>query len=380
MAPALQISIPTTSVATPSNGKPYTSYDITLHLPLRKQEIKKRYTDFVKLHQDLTSQSGQPPPIPLPPKKWLWRTVNNDSLTEERRAALETYVKAIIEADDGRWRSTAAWRAFLNLPSGASTLNANGSLSSSSPAGRSSASVGALTDPNDWLDVQRDLKAQLQAARQLLKQREAASTAAQQHALSADAKASLVRAASMVQQLDGGLRAIGDAGKGDAAGWGGSKKLGDGEIRRRKDVVVAAKKEVEGLEGVLRSMAASRTGGSAPSSGAAAAATAGDKEALWKGTSAAKPGGRVLGGPLKETERTRELDNSGVLQLQRQVMQEQDEDVMLLGKTVAKLKDMGIMINEELAIQNDMLGLVEQDVDRVQGKIDVGRRRIGKIS
>jgi hypothetical protein len=36
---------------------------------------------------------------------------------------------------------------------------------------------------------------------------------------------------------------------------------------------------------------------------------------------------------------------------------------------------MGIMINEELGIQNEMLGLVEEDVDRVQGKIDVGRRR-----
>lgn len=82
---------------------------------------------------------------------------------------------------------------------------------------------------------------------------------------------------------------------------------------------------------------------------------------------------------MKETERTRELDNSGVLQLQKQVMQEQDEDVLSLGKTVAKLKDMGIMINEELAIQNEMLGLVGEDVDRVQGKIDVARNRIKKI-
>ena len=114
---------------------------------------------------------------------------------------------------------------------------------------------------------------------------------------------------------------------------------------------------------------------------AGAVASAGDKEGLWRGTSAAaKPSGRVLGGPLKETERTRELDNAGVLQLQQQVMADQDEDVMSLGKTVSRLKDMGVMINEELTIQNEMLGLLENDTERVQGKVDVARRRIGKIS
>ena len=154
--------------------------------------------------------------------------------------------------------------------------------------------------------------------------------------------------------------------------------MGDGEIRRRRDLLGAAKKEVEALEGVLRSMS-TRNPNTFSTATTGAAATAADKEGLWKGTSAAKPSGRVLGGPLKETERTRELDNEGVLQLQKQVMQEQDEDVLTLGKTVARLKDMGIMMDEELTVQNDMLGLLEGDTDRVQGKIDVARRRIGKI-
>jgi regulator of vacuolar morphogenesis len=223
------------------------------------------------------------------------------------------------------------------------------------------------------------LKTQIQTARQQLKQREAATTAQAQHSLSAEAKASLVRAATSIAQLDDGLKSITNASKGDDGGWGGSKKLGDGELRRRRDLLGAAKKEVEGLEAVLRSMA-TKAVATASSANTSAAATAGDKEALWRGTSAAKPSGRVLGGPMKETERTRELDNAGVLQLQKQVMQEQDEDVLSLGKTVAKLKDMGIMINEELAIQNEMLGLVDEDVDRVQGKINVARKRIGKIS
>lgn len=375
MAPALDISIPETSTATPTDGKAYTVYHIVLQLPLRKHEIKKRYTDFVTLNTKLTEEAGEAPHVSLPAKSWFRRTTSNDALTEERRLALEKYVKSIVEGDDARWRSSAVWRAFLNLPSGSSTSNANGSAFSAS---KRRESIGGVKGPNEWLDVHRDLKSQIQAARQQLKSREAATTAQAQHSLSAEAKASLVRAAASITQLEDGLKAISSASRGDDAGWGGAKRLGDGEIRRRKDLLGAAKKEIEGLEGVLRSMA-TKNSNTSSAVNASAAATAGDKAGLWKGTSAAKPGGRVLGGPLKETERTRELDNTGVVQLQKQVMEEQEEDVMSLGKTVAKLKDMGIMINEELTIQNEMLGLLEQDSDRVQGKIDVARKRIQKI-
>jgi len=301
--------------------------------------------------------------------------VNNQALTEERRQGLEKYLRIIIGSDDARWRSSTAWRSFLNLPSGVSTISANGTLSNARRPG----SAGGITDPNQWLDVHRELKSQIQSARQQLKQRQAATTAHSQHSCSAEAKASLVRAAASIQQLEDGLKSIADSSKGDDGGWGGSKNLGDGEIRRRRDLIGAARNEVEGLEGVLRSMAtkAAKTS-SAVDTGALA--TQGDKEQLWKGTSAAKPSGRVLGGPGKETERTRELDNAGVLQLQQQIMQEQDEDVMLLGKTVSRLKDMGIMMDEELTIQNAMLSVVDSDADRLQGKLNVAKNRIKKIS
>lgn len=381
MAPALHIAIPTTSTATPADGKAYTLYHVTLQLPLRKHEVKKRYNDFLALNDALKSQTNSVPPVALPAKSWLRRTVNSEALTEERRQGLETYLRCILESEDARWRSSSAWRAFLNLPSGTNTIQSNGSIQKSSGGGRRD-SAGGIKDPNEWLDVHRDLKTHIQSARQQLKQREAATTAQAQHSLSAEAKASLIRAGASIQQLDDGLKAISAASKGDEAGWGGGKRLGDGEIRRRRDLLGAAKKEVEGLEGVLRSMATRNPASS--SATPQAAATAADKEGLWAGTSTSTahnkpPSGRVLGAPLKETERTRELGNEGMLQLQKQVMAEQDEDVLTLGKTVARLKDMGIMMDEELTVQNEMLGLLEADTERVQGKIDVARGRIGKI-
>jgi regulator of vacuolar morphogenesis len=88
---------------------------------------------------------------------------------------------------------------------------------------------------------------------------------------------------------------------------------------------------------------------------------------------------RVLGAPAKETERTRELDNQGVLQLQQQIMKEQDTNVEDLAVVVRRMKEMGVAINEELIEQAQLLDVVDQDVDRVGGKIDVAKKRIKKI-
>jgi len=40
---------------------------------------------------------------------------------------------------------------------------------------------------------------------------------------------------------------------------------------------------------------------------------------------------------------------------------------------------MGIAINEELEDQIKMLERVDEDVDRVKGKIDIAKKRVGKI-
>ncbi|KAL1841789.1 hypothetical protein VTK73DRAFT_3380 [Phialemonium thermophilum] len=77
MAPPAEISIPTTSVSSsPDGGKPYTLYNITLRLPLRSFVVQKRYSEFVELHNAITSVVGAPPPAPLPGKSWFKSTVS----------------------------------------------------------------------------------------------------------------------------------------------------------------------------------------------------------------------------------------------------------------------------------------------------------------
>ncbi|KAB8232910.1 hypothetical protein ETB97_005601 [Aspergillus alliaceus] len=382
MAPNLEITIPTTSLSPTS--PPYTVYNLTLRLPLRSFTIAKRYSDFATFHKTLLSQTNANPPAPLPSKTWFSNTVSNATLRENRRQALESYLQAINDADDPRWRNSPAWRAFLNLPSAANSSHTSTRLHAAITDPGSAGSSNPIADPTLWLDVYRDMKSHLHDARLHLTRRDQETTPQRQHESSARAKSSLVRAGGLIVALEEGLKVLGEernraqspadgSGSGSARRWtaGGSGSLGDGEVRRRKDLLINARKEKDGLEDLLNALAAkSRVDNTV--------ASVQDKEALV-GSTSRKPArsGRVLG---KETERTRELDNQGVLQLQRQTMDDQDQSVEELLKIIRRQKELGIAINEEVEIQNALLSMANEDAERVHRKIEIGKKRIGKIS
>ncbi|EHA24073.1 hypothetical protein ASPNIDRAFT_129824 [Aspergillus niger ATCC 1015] len=368
--------IPTTSIS--ATQPPYTLYNITLRLPLRSFTISKRYSEFTTFHNTLVSQTNLPPPAPLPPKSWFQNTINNATLRESRREALEAYLRAINESEDPRWRNSPAWRAFLNLPSLPSNNNNNGGASTRLHAAITDpgdSEGGGITDPILWLDCFRDMKGHLHDARLYLTRRDQETTPQRQHESSARAKSELVRAGGLIASLESGLRNLSNSssGGGEENNAGGNNTLGEGEMRRRKDLLINARKEKDGLEDLLNAMAAKSRIDSA-------VASIQDKEALMGtqgGKKAVRSSGRVLG---RETERTRELDNSGVVQLQKQMMEDQDVAVDELMRIVNRQKELGIAINNELQVQNELLNLADEDATRLGGKIDIGKKRIGRIS
>ncbi len=381
MAPPLELSIPSTILSNTPNEKPYTLYNITLRLPLRTFVVQKRYSDFAALHTSLTALISSPPPAPLPAKSWFKSTTSSPELTESRRAGLETYLRAIAEGPDRRWRETSVWRSFLNLPSssgGSSSSVRNELIAANQRAQMGGSQAGQFaSEPGVWLDLHREMKGQLHDARLFLGRRDGATTAQAQYEAGANAKRCLVKAGGLLANLEEGLKIMAEGEK------RGSDRatVGAGELRRRRDLLGSAKVEREGLEKLAVSLAAKDRGGSGTGAGPAgsAAATAQDKNALF-GPGVSRPSGRVLGAPVPETERTRELDNDGVLQLQKQMMQDQDLDVEELAKIVRRQKEMGLAIHGELELQNEMLKRVDEDADRVARKIDVAKKRVGKIS
>lgn len=361
MAPPPEIAIPSTSVSDEGSSKPYTLYNITLRLPLRSFVVQKRYSDFNTLHQSLVQQVGAPPPEALPGKLWLKSTVNSPELAKTRQLGLEKYLRAIAESPDRRWRDTSVWRAFLNLPS---TSTTNSTISGS---GRAKNATSGAADPGAWLDIHRDLKQNLHEARQALARRDGAVDSGNSAAAveaGASAKRTLVKAGTLIATLADGLRRMQEAGR-----------LGEGEMRRRRDLVSQARMEREGLDKLSNSMpnSTSAFGRAGASQGQASTS---DKAALLKG---GRPGGRVLGAPLPETDKTRELDNQGVLLLQKEEIQAQDAQVDQLAAIIRRQKEMGLQINEEVERQTEMLDVLDADAGRVGKKIGVANNRIRKM-
>lgn len=367
MAPPPEIAIPSTSVSDEGSSKPYTLYNITLRLPLRSFVVQKRYSDFARLHSTLVEQVGSAPPEPLPGKHWLKSTVRSPDLTRDRQAGLEKYLRAIAETPDRRWRDTFAWRAFLNLPSSSSATN-----SAVSASGMVRPAATGAADPQTWLDMYRELKQNMNEARQHLSRRDAASesgnTTAAAEAGSA-AKKVLLKAGTLVSGLSDGLRKMQE-----------SSRLGEGELRRRRDLVSTARMERDALDKLYNTMPTSSGSSNARvsqvTSPTATSNVTAEKAALLKG---GRPAGRVLGAPLPETAKTRELDNEGVLLLQKKELADQDLNLDQLTTIIRRQKEMGLQIKDEVDAQTEMLAQLDEDVDRVHKKLDVANNRIKKL-
>ncbi|KAK3898968.1 Phox homologous domain-containing protein [Staphylotrichum tortipilum] len=358
MPPPLELSIPTTSLHTPPDGtKPYTLYNITLRLPLRSFVVQKRYSDFAALHESLTSLIGSPPPEPLPAKSWFRSTVSSPELTEERRAGLERYLRAVAEPPDRRWRDTPAWRAFLNLPSQSGASVSGLSVEGRIPAiGLRDANLAAASDPATWVDLNKEMKRELNLARAALERKERAPDAAEQADAEGQARKALVKAGSLLGPLEEGLGVMREAGR-----------MAAGEYNRRRGLMGAAKEEKSLLD-QWASRAARR--GSEDRGKLLSSPTPQQQQ-----RTAAR---RVLGGPaqpLPETDETRELDNEGVLARQRLTMEEQDARVGVLGSVVDRLNRLGADIYTEVETHNEMLDEANRATDSLQRKLGVGNRR-----
>ncbi|PWN88161.1 Phox-like protein [Acaromyces ingoldii] len=131
-APLQSISIDRTE--TRSLPSPHTVYAIVVVLPVRSWTVYRRYNDFFQLHASFSSAACGPPPAPLPPKHAARRTLRSitglggllpapESVREadeeqlrERRAQLETYLRAIVASTNDAWRASDEFKAFIELP------------------------------------------------------------------------------------------------------------------------------------------------------------------------------------------------------------------------------------------------------------------------
>lgn len=269
----------------------------------------------------------------------------------ERRVRLEQYLRVILTTKDARWRQSFGWGDFLNVVQ-AKALQAD------------------KVTPASWLSEHGAVEGLLRGARAALLKRDALARvgdpAARQSGM--DARKALRDAGPRIRELENTLTEL---------------TLGDGEKRRREDLVASLGAEhgnllrqaEAGYRAALVSKGRSPSGRSSPSPGR----TSPPGRTEFVGRSG---GGRVFGrkaSPPKETAQTRPLDDRGLVQLQVSQIARQDEQLGALSGMLRTQRKMGEEIASEVALQNEMLEGLDADISRVGGKMTRAKRDLNRL-
>ncbi|KAM0755168.1 hypothetical protein T439DRAFT_322220 [Meredithblackwellia eburnea MCA 4105] len=369
--PIQSITIPTTSTRT-QPAPPHTLYHIAVATPTSSYTVPTRYSAFVRLKQALDDQVGDTPPNEhvFPSKSYSilpsWATggarvggLSKEEI-EDRRVKLELWLKGLIASKDRRWTDSRALREFLAVPSQlslASDPDSDPSTSSATITGTKSSSADIPPPPTHWTPStwsteHSSLSNFAQSTLTLLSTRVTIQSS-QVYQINRDAQSNLVTLLTRLQALDRALEI--DLAKGG---------MMQGELERRREMGRRLRESVDEIGRELerdprrgKLLAAGIVGGSGRALGAAASQQ-----------------------PARETAETRSLDNTGLLQLQDSYMATQDSKLEDLSAALRRQRELGLLIGDELRMQEETMDQVESGVDRVKknlGKAGKEMRRLG---
>ncbi|KAF3321058.1 syntaxin-52-like protein [Carex littledalei] len=80
--------------------------------------------------------------------------------------------------------------------------------------------------------------------------------------------------------------------------------------------------------------------------------------------------------PADEVNRANDLDNQGIVILQRQIMREQDEGLEKLEETVINTKHIALAVNEELDLHTRLIDNLDEDVEITNSRLQRLQKRL----
>lgn len=336
--------------------KPHTVYRIEIHASVRSWTMWRRYSEFVDLHTELTKSIGTAPPEALPPKHpFSLRRSKDPKILEERVRGLESYLRAILSSKDDRWRESFSFKDFLGVPVG--------------KYGGGDGAPSSFTS-SSWLDEHSDLQSLIRDIRADINRRDVLSERGDvtaSHSANVQAKKKLAGVLNRVSLLTKGLEPLAQSG------------MAQGELQRRTDMVARLQDDCERLSKIV--IVARQTNRGLASARSEQTASA-DKAALFESSSTSqRPVARVFGKPPapKETDVTRPLDDQGLLQLQQTQVDQQDSQLSQLSAILARQKQLGLAISNELVEQEELLDNLLDDVDRVGGKLSSAKKQLNRL-
>ncbi|SCV04607.1 LAME_0H19768g1_1 [Lachancea meyersii CBS 8951] len=313
--------------------------DLILNRPdgeKRPYHAFRRFSEFIKLRQDLESEMGSELPYELPPRilgGWLKPSGSCDpDVIELRKKELTRFLNDLLnDSFDSRWKRSPYVCHFLQLPSSWEDLKPRGRNSAFRDLEGSDTSNSAdLKDPQRWLEELRNCKILL-------------AEAARDH--SAATKIG-IQLRLRIQNLEVSLKNIAR-----------EQLVGASEIKRRHNLLSGLKTDLNEKLVKTNSNAFDAT-----------TSLVGPNE---EETHHDRP---LLGRKIGETSQTLGLNDQDLLQLHKDTTQQQDLELEQLRKIILNQKQLSLSMNQELTQQNELLDLMSGEVESTANKLRMANR------
>lgn len=286
----------------------------------------KRFSDFVRLRNALGVAWSLPSRLST-----YYRSAS--SVVETRRQALEAFSRYLL--NDDQFRLDERVLGFFNV--GRALILEDAMLAGAKTPKRVLAGTQLVDSPRKWMETYKLCNTTLQDARnQLFAQSDPVALRSALRTVSANLLplSSFIEASSELSEFDRNSR--------KALMENLERELHEVESLARE---VSGKVNLGGGEGLLNTAGRSR---------------------------------RTLGGPV-ETAETRNLNTASLLQTQQERIKAQDQHLDQLREVVRRQRQMGEAINEELAIQNELLAGLDDAVDASERKLATAREKVKRL-
>lgn len=318
------------------NGTIY--YNVNVKLPLRSISVQRRYSDFMELVNGLCDDLGLSTndfPYRLPPKTSVFAT--KKSIAELRKVLLSDFLNNVVRDRDLQNRPKV--HQFLQLPK---NFNISRDL---------------FKDENELLNDTKFLISDSDVS------------------ISADQWLLYFRIVkSSINKLDRSSTLTARA---------ESREQIQKYIRPNVEKLARSLTKLARAGGVPKKELNARTGWLSQVQDDIESILA-NREDLFHESANGRLVGRVFGRPSnytpQETNETVGLDDRELFQQQIQIHKEQDQEVEQLRKVIARQRQIGEAINQEVEEQNEMLDRFSEEVDYSSNKLQNARARAKKIS
>ncbi|CAH02661.1 Vam7p [Kluyveromyces lactis] len=324
--------------------KRYALYHIIVNVIRSKEDYseyksERRFKDFLQLKKQLEYECSGELPYELPGRRLLWsRTANScdPDVVEERRVKLRQFLSDLLnDSFETKWRNSSLVAQFLNLPEGwyikSSTKSGNSFTKETIKDGTN---PDDALDPSKWLVVLRESKSEFyngaHDTRTVMKQR------------------------LVLDNLEQGLKVIEK-----------EELVSKMECERRKQLLATFKND---LNETIQPASWNKHNNDR-------------EELLYKDYQNKFEEPKIgKGRKLGETSETSDLNNQQILQLHKDTINDQDEQLHKLHEIVQQQKNISLVLNQELEAQNELLDMFQDETQASANKLRTANRNAVKFN